>query len=153
MKKFREGAIGALMDEYERAAVDLKELVGKKSGEDFKKILDPNTTDEDCRSIQTIIAHVVRSGYGYANSIRKSFGSEIIKPDYKIDSAADAIDELNKMLLFSAETLEGKWKMADDEIIGTIVTTNWGSRLDIEAMLEHAIVHILRHRRQIEKLT
>ncbi len=30
------------------------------------------------------------------------------------------------------------------------VTTRWQTEYDIEQMLEHAIVHILRHRRQVE---
>ncbi|AIJ37733.1 hypothetical protein [Flavobacterium psychrophilum] len=30
------------------------------------------------------------------------------------------------------------------------MTVNWGEQYDIEQLLEHAIVHILRHRRQIE---
>jgi len=29
--------------------------------------------------------------------------------------------------------------------------TKWGQRYDIEQITEHAIVHVLRHRRQIEK--
>ncbi|WP_294276359.1 hypothetical protein [uncultured Chryseobacterium sp.] len=30
------------------------------------------------------------------------------------------------------------------------INTLWGQQYDVEQMLEHAIVHILRHRRQIE---
>ena len=30
------------------------------------------------------------------------------------------------------------------------MTVNWGQQYDIEQLLEHAIVHIFRHRRQIE---
>ena len=31
------------------------------------------------------------------------------------------------------------------------IVTQWGQVFDIDQMMEHAIVHILRHRRQIEK--
>ena len=31
------------------------------------------------------------------------------------------------------------------------INVNWGQQYDIEQLVEHAIVHILRHRRQIEK--
>ncbi len=72
MKVFREGAVGALMDEYERASVDFKEIINGLSQADFVKILDPLTEDEDCRSVQTIINHVIRSGYGYADSVRRA---------------------------------------------------------------------------------
>jgi hypothetical protein len=30
--------------------------------------------------------------------------------------------------------------------------SRWGMRYNLEQMMEHAIVHILRHRRQIERL-
>ena len=73
-KNYRNGAIGALMDEYERAALELKILLNKIPPEDFVKIVDPNTKDEDCRSIQSIMNHVVRAGYGYSNYLRKEFG-------------------------------------------------------------------------------
>ena len=31
------------------------------------------------------------------------------------------------------------------------IKSGWGQSYDIEQMTEHAIVHVLRHRRQIEK--
>jgi len=31
------------------------------------------------------------------------------------------------------------------------MTVRWGQQYDVEHLLEHAIVHILRHRRQIQK--
>jgi uncharacterized damage-inducible protein DinB len=153
MKKFREGTLGALMDEYEKAASYLISLVEKYSVEDFHKIMDNQTDDEDCRSMQSIITHIVRSGYGYANSIRKSFGIESSKPEIKLNSPQEALSELKKMLSYNAQTLEGKWELNYDVIENTVVISSWGKKYDLESMLEHAIVHILRHRRQIEKLT
>src|SRR6266850_7211181 len=60
---FRKGAVGALMDEYERAAAELSELVSRVNDEEFEIIRDPRTQDEACRSIQTVVNHVVRAGY------------------------------------------------------------------------------------------
>jgi uncharacterized protein YlzI (FlbEa/FlbD family) len=31
------------------------------------------------------------------------------------------------------------------------IKVNWGQCYDVEQLMEHAIVHVLRHRRQIEK--
>lgn len=31
------------------------------------------------------------------------------------------------------------------------INVRWGQQYDIEQLFEHAIVHVLRHRRQIEK--
>jgi hypothetical protein len=55
------------------------------------------------------------------------------------------------MLAYTAETLEGKWQLTDEEIQKAEIKVTWGSVYDIEQIIEHAIVHILRHRRQVEK--
>jgi hypothetical protein len=59
--------------------------------------------------------------------------------------------ELEKMLLYSVETLQDKWEFSDDEIMKVKMIVRWGPQYDLEQLLEHAVVHILRHRRQIEK--
>ncbi len=151
-KTYREGAIGALMDEYERASIEFKKIIGGLSQSDYEKILDPQTEDEDCRSVHTIITHVIRSGYGYANSIRKATNQTEIKPEYKTTNPQEALINFNMMLKYTEETLDGKWNMSYDEMFYTEVLTSDGSKSNIEARLEHAIVHILRHRRQLEKL-
>ena len=149
-RTFRIGAIGALMDEYERAAEDLKKILETLPQELFVKIYDSKTNDEDCRSINTIMLHVVAAGYGYANQIRIFLGFTPFKPEIKIDTPRDAIRMLEKVLTFSANSVEGKWNLTESEIIATRRETKWGL-YDIEMMFEHAIVHILRHRRQIER--
>jgi uncharacterized damage-inducible protein DinB len=150
-KKFRKGAIGALMDEYERAASELRSILQKMSEEDFMRIADDETRDEDCRSIQTVMSHVVIAGYSYANYIREQFSMPTDSPQYRLLSFDEVTGELDKMLDYTAQTLDEKWEMSDDEIIQTIIKTRWGVTYDLEQLLEHAIVHVLRHRRQIEK--
>ena len=56
------------------------------------------------------------------------------------------------MLEYTAQTLEGRWEMKDKEMADIVIDSSWGVRYDLEQLLEHAIVHILRHRRQIERL-
>jgi uncharacterized damage-inducible protein DinB len=41
--------------------------------------------------------------------------------------------------------------LSEGEITGTVIRSGWGVTYDAEQLLEHAIVHVLRHRRQIEK--
>ena len=73
LEDYRKGAVGALMDEYERAIFELKSIVQNISKEVFTRIADSETDNENCRSIQTIISHVISSGYDYANIIREQF--------------------------------------------------------------------------------
>lgn len=152
-KKYRNGPVGALMDEYERATDELKNILGRISIGDFTKIIDNDTKDPDCYSIQTIMNHIVRSGYGYSNYIRKQFGDKWIerKEDYEIDTPNTAVKQLSNMLRYTADTLENKWDLTFDEVVGNKIKTMWGQEYDFEQLLEHAIVHILRHRRQIER--
>jgi len=54
-KKFRSnGAIGALLDEYEKAIGELKKIINPLSDDELTQIVEAETQDEDCRYIQTI---------------------------------------------------------------------------------------------------
>ena len=147
---FRTGAIGALMDEYERVSLELRNLLSTISQEEFIKIYDPLTTDEDCRSIQSVMKHVVRAGYGYADQICVFLKKPVINNDYHVYNVVHAIEGLEKVINFTADIVGDRLKMTEKEILATRQETRWGL-YDIEMMFEHAIVHILRHRRQIEK--
>ena len=152
MKAFRKGAIGALMDEYERASSDLKLLFRNMPEERFIEILDSQTKDEDCRSAQTIMKHVIGAGYGYADYIRGALGMASTSPARELFSLEDVEAQIDGMLGYTAQTLEGKWEMTEEEMTSIFVDSRWGVRYDLEQLLEHAVVHILRHRRQIERL-
>ncbi|HEX7078115.1 MAG TPA: DinB family protein [Candidatus Eisenbacteria bacterium] len=148
---FRRGGVGAMMDEYERAAAELPGLLLRISDEEFERVRDLETPDENCRSIQTVMRHVVRAGYAYASDIRTAFGTETQRTDVPLAKRLEVPDRIAAMLAYTAATLEGKWEMPDAEITALKIHTPWGSVYDLEQMLEHAIVHVLRHRRQIER--
>lgn len=152
-KIYREGAIGALMDEYERAVIELQNLLQSIDTKTYVKIIDNQTKDADCRSIQTIMNHVVRAGFGYATLIRQKFKEPYKERQqyYTVDTPPLAIAELNKVLVYTEETLSNKWKFSWRKIRSNVIHTSWGQDFDVDQLLEHAIVHILRHRRQIEK--
>lgn len=149
---FRPGNIGALMDEYERASVDLRNFILSFTEEEFEIILDNSTSDEDCRSIKSIMNHVIEAGYRYLNQIKKFLIQEQIKPFINNTSISTTIKDFDLMILLTSETVKNNLYLTYDEVLATRTDTRWGL-YDIEMMFEHAIVHILRHRRQIEKLT
>lgn len=149
-RKYRPGAIGAMTDEYEKALNDLKALLQTLSDEVFIEIRN-NSVEEDFQSARNITLHVVRSGFSYANYIRKRFGNQVLHQEIKINNIDEAITELDKMFQYTIATFEDKWLLTDEELLSTIIKTSW-STYDLEAIIEHAIVHVLRHRLQIEKL-
>ena len=149
-KTYRKGAIGALTDEYEKALEELKTLLIKIPDAEFRKVYNTEV-DMDFQSVQNLVLHIIRSGYVYANHIRKRFGNSYIVPEIEITKTEQGIFELNKMFEYTVETFEDKWLLTYDELMNTIIKTSW-TTYDLEAIIEHAIVHILRHRLQIEKM-
>lgn len=150
MKRKRYGMLGALLDEYERAAIDLKAVLKGISIPDFTAIRDTQTTDPDCHSVQTITTHVVRSGYSYANYINSVYQGAPYVFEGIITSPDEGIQKIDAMLLYTENVLLDKFDIPLEELSTWKFNTRWGVTYDIEQLLEHAIVHVLRHRRQIE---
>ncbi len=147
------GAVGALLDEYERAVSELKQCIVDISDFDLKEIVDPITTDKDCVSVQSILCHVVRAGYYYVDAIRNHFGESI---EYKKSDIKSTVQEylkaLDEMFAYNVLLFEKYPKLKlEENVENKKIKAAWGQTYDVEQMYEHAIVHILRHRRQIER--
>jgi hypothetical protein len=152
-KIYRPGAVGALLDEYERAIADLQQTIAGISDEELVTIADSKTTDARCVSVQTILSHVVSAGFNYAVYIRKLKGEKIEYTDnlFRL-TVNDYKKDLDDVFIFTTDTFKN---IQDNELEefdnNKKIMTLWGQAYDIEQITEHAIVHILRHRRQIEK--
>jgi hypothetical protein len=152
-KIYRQGATGALLDEYERAISDLKTVIEDIPDSVLTVIVDAQTTDENCRSVQTILSHVVHSGYGYAVSIHNLRGHTMSRPDKVFHLYLNKyLEDLTNLFVFT-ENIFSELKDSElEEFDSSLkIRAGWGQLYDIEQMTEHAIVHVLRHRRQIEK--
>lgn len=150
----RQGAVGALLDIYEQAILDLTNVIKSIPDDALTIIIDEETTNEDCKSIQTILSHVVSSGYSYATSIHNLKGNTIQRPDKIFHlTIAEYLTDLTNVFLFTENIFK---EIKDDELEqfddSLKIKTGWGQLYDIEQITEHAIVHILRHKRQIEKI-
>ena len=147
----RPGAVGALMDEYERAIRDLTRVVVGLNQAEFDCLRDAGTTDEDCRSIATVVRHVLRSGKGYARYLGDALGFVPAFTDAAVANPTEAVEQLEGLAHHTATALEGQWHLPDQVLAGVRIQSRWGPVFDGEQMFEHAIVHVLRHRRQIER--
>ena len=151
---YRQGAVGALLDIYEHAISDFKKVIADIPDNALTIIIDPQTTDENCKSIQAILSHVVSAGYGYATSIHNLKGYNIKRPD-KIPrlTIKEYSEDLTNVFTYTEnifkEIKDNELEQFDNSLK---IKTGWGKWYDIEQMMEHAIVHILRHKRQIEKI-
>ena len=154
MKKYRDnGAVGALLDEYEKSILELRELLASVNERQLIRVVDHETKDEDCRSIQTIMTHVISAGYNYTDIIRNKYLREV---EYKKKELKSTIEEYRSGLIEMFEYaerffLENPNLPIEEGDVDNKMLVSWGQSYDIEQLMEHAIVHILRHRRQIER--
>lgn len=151
---YRQGAVGALLDIYEQAISSLKNIIEDIPDNALTIIIDTKTTDENCKSIQSILSHVVSSGFGYATSIHNLKGNTIKRPDKTFHlTIKEYVEDLTNVFKYTEDIFK---EIKDNELEqfdnSLKIKTAWGQWYDIEQMTEHAIVHILRHKRQIEKI-
>ncbi len=146
------GNIRALLDEYKKAINELIAVIEPLHEKSLSMIVDDKTDDPDCKSIQTILSHVVCSGYGYTIYIENFIGFN--KPRLEretFDNVSQYIDQLKLMFEYCENFFKANTNLKIEQTENSKkITVNWGQQYDIEQLLEHAIVHILRHRRQIE---
>ena len=154
MRKYRNnGAVGAVLDEYEKALIELQSVITDLTNEDLVTIVDSETKDADCRSIQTILTHVIRAGYCYVIEIRNSLGEQIDFVERKtFDTAEQYKVALSKMFKYNEALFQEYPDInLEEKDPKKKILVKWGQYYDVEQLFEHAIVHILRHRRQIER--
>jgi hypothetical protein len=149
------GAFGALMDEYARAADDFCTTVEALPLDLFLRLRESGeSTDSETVSIQAVCAHTVSSAHGYAIYIRNVRGlTPRERPpweDLLVPAPAGVRPLLATALRLTEESVEGL-RDTDEILVPLRFQVRWGPTYDPEMLLEHAIVHLLRHRRQITR--
>ncbi len=149
----RSGPFGALMDEYARAAEDFCRVVETFDPPRFmteRASNNPNTV-----SPKSICVHACGAAHRYAHYIRKARGQDFVEPydldPARIGSPRDVRGALAEGITFTEATVEPLLNAPQEEIQGLTFTVRWGPVYDPEMILEHAVCHLLRHRRQLER--
>ena len=146
------GSLRAILDEYARALRELDNVVRPIPQQTF--LAGSSLSDKDFPDLRAIMEHVIGAANVYVDYIddaisgtdrgRRSRTYVYGTPDEAMASAWEAFGRMVELL--------GQIKAYGDEELEKIqLLTRWNQRYDLEQMLEHAIVHILRHRRQIER--
>ena len=97
------------------------------------------------------MAHVVHAGYSYAEYFRVVLGIPGQRPQEPVPTRLGCLEGLDAVLTYTETILQGQWQMSHDAMGELSIRSRWGTVYDFEQMFEHAIVHILRHRRQIDR--
>ena len=112
----------------------------------------PETTDEDYESLETLLRHVLRAGRGYIVWICKQL--DLPDPDIRPAPEPDVIEAEADGYL---EHLLERWRLPlaevpEERFEPATYVSNWGTPYCVEAMLEHAVMHPVRHAFQLEEL-
>jgi uncharacterized damage-inducible protein DinB len=146
------GMFGALMDECARAAEHFCRAVEATPPQVF--VAKRESDDPDTVSIQSMCAHAVGAAHRYSDYIRQArglpFDDRYLADPASLPSPASVRPALAASLQYTEESLEG-WYENPAAADGLTFQVRWGPTYDSEMILEHAIVHLLRHRRQIER--
>ncbi len=112
----------------------------------------PPTDDPSYRSNDHLAGHVLRWARNYLMWV----GECVARPVSDLDPEADLVRIAAKGPAFLEEVLAGwRWHLAileDHELRPATYKFLRGEEFTIEQMLEHAVVHPMRHRIQLERL-
>ena len=108
--------------------------------------------DADYESAERLVTHVQGAARGYLTWIREVLGDPITDLEIVRDPAI-VVPRLDAYL---AETLDA-WprhlaRLVDAQLAPAAYKSRWGEMFTIDQMLEHAVVHPMRHRIQLERL-
>ncbi len=111
----------------------------------------PATDDPSCASLGTLLHHALCASRGYMTWLC----GKLALPDPGINE----VPEPNRMAQEAESYMEhllARWRVplvdVEDSRFEAIHKTRWGEDMSLGGMLEHAAMHPLRHRFQLEKL-
>ena len=112
----------------------------------------PETEDDNYASLATLLKHVLGAAGWYMETMCECLDL----PDPSIDPVP-AIDEVETRAGEYLEHVLTRWRLplvdiTEEQAYTPIRTTPSGAKLNLDAMLEHAVMHPIRHEFQLRAL-
>ncbi len=112
----------------------------------------PETDDPSYASLEALLVHVLRCARGYMAWMCEVL--ELPDPGIRPAPASGAVESEAEVYV---EHLVEQWRtplveLTEEQAYGPAHTTRWGVEYCIDSMLEHAAMHPLRHRFQLQEL-
>ena len=142
-------AFDACLDEYRRAAKEFCDVVERFAPAAFAA--ERPSDDPDTVSPLAICRHVVGAAHGYARYLRKAQGLALGIFEARVKAQGDVRPALDAEIRLTEESVAPMRRLPGDEVLKVEFKVSWGPVYNPEILLEHAICHLLRHRRQIER--
>ena len=122
----RSGALGALMDEYARAAEDFCRVVETF---DAVRFVAERPGESELRSRRAVCAHVCASARLYADLVRKVRGMPHVdrydETGWTPPSPADVRGVLAETLRYTEEAVEGLGELSDEAVQALVIRSVW----------------------------
>lgn len=108
--------------------------------------------DPDYESAERLVTHVQGAARGYLTWIREVLGDPITD----LEIVRDPAIVVPRLDAYMEETLAA-WprhlaRLTDEQLAPDQHKSRWGEMFTVDQMLEHAVIHPMRHRIQLERI-
>jgi uncharacterized damage-inducible protein DinB len=108
--------------------------------------------DASYESRERLIGHVLMAARGYLTRI----GEWVGRPVTDVDASQDPHDVARRPKEFAENVLAAYRRnlaeITPEEVEPQVHRTRWGELMSVDNLLEHAVVHPMRHRIQLERI-
>lgn len=116
---------------------------------EHKGLILPKTKDPNYASLETLLLHVLSWSIRYMDWIGIQLGIKI----EKIESPEE-VKDITKIMDLYVEKLLGWWNeplknVEEEKFFSKTYLSPWNLPYTIDAMLEHAVMHPMRHKKQL----
>ena len=110
----------------------------------------PPTEDPDCASLEAVLRHVLGAARGYMVWVCEVMALDDPGIEPVPDDVAGGLDDY-------VAHLRDRWdrplrEVGQKEMDRPVYPSRWGTPYCVDAMLEHAVMHAIRHRLQLERI-
>lgn len=148
--EFRSRAVRSLVELHERELRSFLEVWRRFVAADLP--MPESHGDESYESRERLAGHVLMAARGYMTRI----GEWVGRPVNDVDASQDHHDIARRLAEFADDVLAGYRRhmahITDQELEPQVHRTRWGELMSVENLLEHAVVHPMRHRIQLERI-
>jgi uncharacterized damage-inducible protein DinB len=148
LRNYRSRGARALVLLHERAMRELLPVWRQALASNIRL---PATDDPSYASLDTLLHHALRAARGYITWLCE----KLALPDPGVQEVPEP-DRLTREVESYLEHLLARWRAAlagvEDSRFEAIHKTRWGEDMSLGGMLEHAAMHPIRHRFQLEEL-
>ena len=149
MTEYRSSAARALVDLHER---ELRAFMTTWHAAQRAGLSLPPSEDPDCASLEALLHHVVGCARGYLDWI-----CEILALPVPAATPLPGPEDLARAPGPVIDAVLAAWRGPLRDVDGraldrTEARSRWGVTYCVDGMLEHAVMHPLRHRFQLEEL-